>query len=200
MQFSTVILAALSMGSAIAGPVTGYAAFNNAATAVANVNVVVQHEAANIKAATSGAHNADTVAKVHRSLLNIGQNMNGLLAPVLALNTVGPNSLSKEQIAAVPKFQKDFQAVLVNLELIGKTVTSSNLDKNALAQVKPELQWVLASPGPIARSIIVFVGAAAPKYATYYESWTPYLLNIQALIVVVLGPLALGLGLDINIL
>ncbi|KAI0424961.1 hypothetical protein F5Y09DRAFT_322918 [Xylaria sp. FL1042] len=200
MQFSTVVLAALSLGSAIATPVTGFPAFNNAVATLANVNVVVQQETANIKAVTSGAHNAETLAKVQHSLLTVGQSMNTLVAPVLALNTVGPHSLSTEQIAAIPKFQKDYQAVLVNLEIIGKRVTGSNFDKDALAQIKPELQWVLASPGPIARPIITLVNVATPKYASYYESWTPYLINIEALIVVVLGPIALGVGLDINVL
>ncbi|KAI1305421.1 hypothetical protein F5Y03DRAFT_355829 [Xylaria venustula] len=200
MQYSKFLLAAISIGSAIANPVvSGWAPFNNAAVAVANVNVVVQQEAANINAATTGVHSADNLAKVHNSLLRVGQTMNGLLPTVLALGTAGPNSLSKEQLAAIPKFQKDYHNVLVNIELIGKRVTGGNLDQNSIAEVKPELQWVLASPAPIARPLIAFIDVAAPKQYATYSYWTPYLVNIEALIVVVLGPIALALGIDISI-
>ncbi|KAI3340533.1 hypothetical protein F4824DRAFT_517896 [Ustulina deusta] len=200
MQFSTFVLTALSMGSAIASPVnTGYAGFNTAAIAIANVNVIVQQEAININTITSGSAKADTVAKVQKSLLTVGQSINSLIGPVIALGNARSSSLNKEQIADLPKFQNDYQKILVSLEGIGKRVTGSNLDKAAIAQIKPELQWVLASPGPIARPIIAFVEVAAPKYATY-SYWTPYFINIEAIIVVALAPIALGLGLDISIL
>ncbi|KAI0503260.1 hypothetical protein F5B22DRAFT_559463 [Xylaria bambusicola] len=199
MQFSTFVLAALSVGSAIAGPVAGFVPFNNAASKVAEVKVLVQQEAANINSATSGSPNAKTVADVQKSLLTIGRGMNGLIDPVNALASVGPTSLTKEQIAAVPQFQKDFQTIFVNLEGIGKRISNSNLDKAAISQVKPELQWVLSSPATISRPVIAFVDAAAPKYATY-SYWYPSLINIEALIVVFLGPIAIGLGIGISIL
>ncbi|KAI1420882.1 hypothetical protein F5Y12DRAFT_771052 [Xylaria sp. FL1777] len=200
MQFSTFILAAISMGSAIASPTTGFASFNNALAVAANVKVAVQQELAIIKTATSGARKeADAVVTLQKSLRTAGLSVNSLLGPVVALGNVQPTSLSKEQLVAVSQFQKDILDAFVSLQLIGKTITGSHLSKDALAQVKPELQWVLASPAPIARLVIAFVKDAAPKYASY-GYWNPYLINIQALIVVALGPLDLDIGLDIEVL
>ncbi|KAK5634276.1 hypothetical protein RRF57_009990 [Xylaria bambusicola] len=215
MQFSTFVLAALSLGSAIAGPVTGFVPFNNAASKVAEVKVLVQQEAANINSATSGSPNAKAIADVRKSLLTIGRGMNGLIDPVNELASAGPTSLTKEQIAAVPQFQKDFQTIFVNLDNIGKRISNGNFDKSecfsksgfsnssadyqvaAISQVKPELQWVLASPTTISRPVIAFVDVAAPKYATY-SYWYPSLISIDAIIRILVS-IQIDLGLDIII-
>lgn len=48
MQFTTFVLAALSMGSAIAGPIAGFKPFDDAVTAVAEARAVVQEQVATI--------------------------------------------------------------------------------------------------------------------------------------------------------
>ncbi|TGJ83887.1 hypothetical protein E0Z10_g4888 [Xylaria hypoxylon] len=200
MQFSTFVLAALSMGSAIASPVVGNFPFDNARKAVSEAKTNIQQQLVQINILSNNrSPNTETVTNIQNSLLAIGQSMNGLIVPVTALNQAGSAPLSKEQLAAVPQFQSDFQNILVNIDLIGKRVTSSNLNKASIAQVKPQLQWTLATVGPVSQPIISFINVYAPKYATY-KTWTPYLVNIQALIIVVLGPIAVALGIDISIL
>ncbi|KAI0534795.1 hypothetical protein GGR58DRAFT_43866 [Xylaria digitata] len=199
MQFSTFFLAALSLGSAIASPVAGFASFDDAHKAVSHAKTIVQQQLVQINIFTNGAPNIQTVANIQKSLLTIGQSVNGLVVPAVALSSFGSTPLSKEQLAAVPQFQADFLDILVNLELIGKRVTGSNLNTDSISKVKPQLQWALAAVGPVSQPIITFISVAAPKYATY-KHWTPYLVNIEALVVVVLGKIALYLGVDISIL
>ncbi|RWA08704.1 hypothetical protein EKO27_g6388 [Xylaria grammica] len=200
MQFSTFALAALSLGSAIASPVAGIASFDSARKAVSEAKVIVQQQLVQINILTNNASpNADTVTKIQSSLLTIGASVNALVVPVVALGNVGSATLSKDQIAAVPQFQNDFLNILVNLEAIGKKTTGGNLQKDVIAHFKPQLQWALAPAAPVSQSIITFINVAAPKYANY-KNWAPYLVNIQGLIVVVLGKIALAVGLDLSIL
>ncbi|KAF2967393.1 hypothetical protein GQX73_g6182 [Xylaria multiplex] len=199
MQFSTFFLAALSLGSAIASPVVGFVPFTEAHKAVSQAKIVVEQQLIQIKLLTTGTPDIKTVAKVQSSLLIIGQSVNSLVLPAVALSSYGPIPLSKDQYATLSVFQEDFLNIIVDLELIGKRITGSNLDKNAISKVKPQLQWALSPVGAISQSIVTFVDVAAPKYATY-KHWTPYLVNIQALIVVGLAKIALYLGINISIL
>ncbi|KAI1110661.1 hypothetical protein F5Y14DRAFT_428331 [Nemania sp. NC0429] len=193
MQFTTFVVAALSMGSAIAGPIAGFKHFDNAVTAVAQAKTVVQEQLATIEILVGGVHTAETVTKLQKSLVTVSANVNGLVGPALALVNV-KSTLSQVQLSAVPKFAEDFQGLLISIEAIGKKVTGSNLSQNVIAQIKPELQLVLSTASPVARPIISFINVAAPSYVPEFQKVTAILVNIQALSTLVIGPLS-GLGL-----
>ncbi|KAI1165943.1 hypothetical protein F5B18DRAFT_609256 [Nemania serpens] len=197
MQFTTFVLAALSMGSAIAGPIAGFKPFDDAVTAVSQARAVVQEQVATINILINGAPTAETVTKLQKSLVTVSANVNGLLGPALALVNIKSTPLSQIQLSAIPKFAADFQGLLLSIEAIGKKVTGSGLTQTAIAQIKPELQLVLSTASPVTRPIISFVTVAAPGYVQEFQQVTSILVNIQALSGLVLGPLS-GLGLTIG--
>ncbi|KAI1146939.1 hypothetical protein F4825DRAFT_439124 [Nemania diffusa] len=190
MQFTTFVLAALSLGSAIASPVAGFKPFDNAASAVANVHTIVQEQVSVINVLVQGTPTDETVTKIHESLVTIGVNVNGLHAYVGDLAQFGSTPLSDAQLAKVPEFGENFRGIFINIEAIGKKITGAGLSVDVFAQIKPELQWVLATSGPIARPIIVFAKVAAPLHIQLFTSVSAVLVNIQALVTVIIAPLA----------
>ncbi|KAI1197086.1 hypothetical protein F5X97DRAFT_344031 [Nemania serpens] len=196
MQFTTFVLAALSMGSAIAGPIAGFKPFDDAVTAVAEARAVVQEQVATINILINAAPTAETITKLQNSLVTVSANVNGLVGPALALVNI-KSTLGQVQLSTVPKFAADFQGLLISIEAIGKKVTGSGLSQNVIAQIKPELQLVLSTASPVARPIISFINVAAPSYVKEFQQVTSILVNIQALSGLVLGPLS-GLGLTIG--
>ncbi|KAJ3562417.1 hypothetical protein NPX13_g8573 [Xylaria arbuscula] len=196
MQFSTIVLAALSLGSAIASPVGGFAPFNSAASKVANVKLIVGQEANRINSWASGVPNANTIASVKKSLVTIRSNMNQLVETVSPLESAAKDSLSKEQIASVKQFQNDIKDIFVNLESVGNSVTNSNFDKTALSQFNPDLQSALTSAPLVSANVLAFINLAAPSYATY-SYWYPSLIQIDALISIIINlnlKIYIGLG------
>ncbi|KAJ8120492.1 hypothetical protein ONZ43_g2811 [Nemania bipapillata] len=190
MQFTNFFLAALSLGSAIAGPVAGFKPFDDATAAVAHAKTIVQEQVVVINALTKGTPTDETVTKIQQSLVTVGANVNGLHAYVLALGQFGSTPLSQAQLAKVPQFAEDFRGIFINVEVIGKKLTGAGFSHDVVAQIKPELQWVLSTSGPIARPIIVFARIAAPIHIKLFTSVTSVLVNIQALVTVIIAPLA----------
>ncbi|KAI1184932.1 hypothetical protein F5B17DRAFT_446516 [Nemania serpens] len=195
MQFTTFVLAALSMGSAIAGPIASFKPFDEAVTAVAQARAVVQEQVTTINVLVKDAPTAETITKIQTSLLTVSANVNGLLGTALALVDV-QGTLNQVQLGAVPKFAEDFQGLLLSIEAIGKKITGSGLTQAAIAQIKPELQLVLSTASPVSRPIISFITVAAPGYVQQIEQATSILVNIQALTGLLFVPLS-GLGLTL---
>ncbi|KAI8948210.1 hypothetical protein F4801DRAFT_557913 [Xylaria longipes] len=196
MQFSSFFLAALSMGSAIAGPLAGVQVFNNAVSAFAKAQNVVQEQQAQISRLAKEAPNAENIVEIQKCLLTVGQSVNGLYDPALALGNVGSTPLSKDQLSYVPKFSQSFLSIFVDIEAIGKIVTS--LNKDQLAKVQPELQLVLSPAVSLARPVLAFVNVAAPSQGKAFQTVSHPLLNIQALLKLAVE-LDVKLGLSISV-
>ncbi|KAI1749920.1 hypothetical protein F4782DRAFT_286393 [Xylaria castorea] len=169
MQFTKLALAAFSLGSAIAAPVVGdLPALTDALSAVGNVKTIVQTQVATINTLTQGTPAGDAVTKIEASLLTVGQNVNGLLAPLLALANNPTTTLSAAQLSAVPQLVSDCQAIFEGVQTVGKTVVSG-LGQDALNQVQPELQWVLATAGPVVKPLISFTTLVPGTSAVYQQ-------------------------------
>ncbi|KAI1123483.1 hypothetical protein F5Y10DRAFT_51726 [Nemania abortiva] len=190
MQFTTFALAALSLGSAIATPIVGFKPFDQAVVAVANAKTVVQEQVASINVLLKGTPTDETVTKIQKSLVTVGAQVNGLHEIVLALGDFGSTPLSDAQLAKIPEFAENYKGIFIGIEAIGKKVTSSGLNVDVIAQVKPELQWVLSTASPIARPILAFVQVAAAVDVKLFTPVTTVLVNIQSLITLVIGPLS----------
>ncbi|KAI1174998.1 hypothetical protein F4777DRAFT_579445 [Nemania sp. FL0916] len=195
MQFTTFALAALSLGSAIAGPIAsplaGFAGFDDAVAAVTKVQSIVEEQANTINVLVKSAPSTETITKIQQSLVNVGTNIN-------ALHNVGINlgnfdavktPLSKEQKAAVPDFASNFQGIFVTVQSISKTVTAGGLPQGVVAQVQPQLQLVLSTAAPVTKPVILFVTNAVPGGSTLVAPLTGLVGNLSA----VLGGLGLGL-------
>ncbi|KAI3323854.1 hypothetical protein HD806DRAFT_76274 [Xylariaceae sp. AK1471] len=180
MQFTTFALAALSLGSAIAAPAVGLPAFNDALSAVGNVKIIVSKQVATVTTLVQGTPGADAISKVQESLLTVGQNVNGILAPIQALGNTGATPLSPAQIASVPQLVKDCQAIFAGVQTLGKTVVSG-LGQNALNEVQPELQWAISTAAPITRPLISFVTTAVPGTSPVIAQVNPVLAQIQTI-------------------
>ncbi|KAI0550361.1 hypothetical protein F4679DRAFT_543051 [Xylaria curta] len=194
MQFSTFFLAALSMGSAIAGPLAGVQVFNNAVSAFSKAESVVQAQHAEIsRLAKEEPSDAKTV-EIQKCLLTISQSMNGLFDPALGLGNAGSVPLSKDQLSYVPQFSQSFLSIFVNIEAIGKIITG--LNKDQLAKVQPELELILSPAVPLARLVLAFINVSASAQAEAFLSISHPLRNIQALLKLVVD-LDIKLGLEI---
>lgn len=196
MQFTTFALAALSLGSAIAGPISGFQGFDSAAAAVANARTIVEKQVTTITTLTKGPQDTETITKVQQSLLTVSHTVSGLSPFGLALGEIGSTPLSQEQLAAFPEFTDNFHGLFIGIQTIGKSVTDGKLDQDSLAQIKPELQLVLATAGPVARPFISFVQVVVPGSAKAFKQVTTILVSIQGLINLTVGPLS-GLKLSI---
>ncbi|KAJ2974202.1 hypothetical protein NUW58_g1536 [Xylaria curta] len=196
MQFSTYFLAALSMGSALAAPLVDIQIFNTAAAELTRARNTIHQQAAAIKLLVGGAPTVENVNKIRDCATIVGQNLNILITPSIALGSIGSTSLTKAQLAAIPKFAEDFRAIILDVELIGKTISHSRLSRDQLTQVKPELEWALATTSPLARPILAFIKLAAPSYYQGYYGVPPALLSIQALINI---DLAVFIGIGISL-
>lgn len=191
MQFSTLALAALSMGSAIAAPalgglpvdlpvgdlpvgdlpikdLPGLPAFDDALSSVGNVKTIVTEQVTTVTTLLKGTPAADAADKVQTSLLTVGQNVNGLLGPILALGNNAATPLSQGQLTSVPQLVEDCQAIVAGLQTIGKTVVGG-LGQDGLNQVQPELQWVLSTAGPVVRPVVSFATTAVPGSGAVVE-------------------------------
>ncbi|KAI0453084.1 hypothetical protein F5B21DRAFT_526313 [Xylaria acuta] len=181
MQFTTFALAAFSLGSAIAAPVVGdLPAFTDALTAVGNVKTIVETQVATITTLTQGTPAGDSVTKIEASLLTVGQNVNGLLGPLLALANNPAAPISASQLSSVPQLVSDCQAIVEGVRTVGKTVVKG-LGQDALNQVQPELQWVLSTAGPVVKPLVSFTTTAVPGTSAVFEQVNSGLAQIQGL-------------------
>ncbi|KAI0436207.1 hypothetical protein F4803DRAFT_543065 [Xylaria telfairii] len=196
MQFSTFVLAALSMGSAIAGPLAPAQAFTSVASAAANARSVVHNQLLEINLLVGGTPNAESVTKIQKCLVNVGQSVNSISGPAQALDGAGSVPLAGAQLNAVPEFAANLVGIAVDIQAIGKVLTGGRLTKDQQAQIQPELQWALAPAVPIVRPILAYIKIAAPSHTKVFQHISYPLRNIQALLKVVL---AIDLDLDLNI-
>ncbi|KAI1754849.1 hypothetical protein F4782DRAFT_463459 [Xylaria castorea] len=195
MQFSTFFLAALSMGSAIASPLAGVQTFDNSVPDFANAKNVLEEQHAQISRLAGEASSAENTLEIQKCLLTVGQSMNGLFSPALALGNAGSTPLSKDQLSYVPQFAEIFLSIFVNVEAIAN-ITTTRLNKDQLAKVQPELQLILSSPVLIARPVLAFISVAASSQTEAFLSVSHPLRNIQALLKVAVD-LNIKLGLEI---
>ncbi|GAP93118.1 hypothetical protein SAMD00023353_10700030 [Rosellinia necatrix] len=161
MQFTTFALAALSMGSTIAAPALGLVSFDNALAYTGNVKTIVEEQVTKITTVFSGTPAENAVTQVQGSLLIIGQNVNGLVGPLVALGNDATTPLTQGQLASVPQLVSDCQAIVSGIKTIGKTVVGG-LSEDGLNQVQPELQWVLSAAGPVVRPVVAFTTTNVP--------------------------------------
>ncbi|KAI1735731.1 hypothetical protein F4680DRAFT_434335 [Xylaria scruposa] len=182
MQFTKLALAAFSLGSAIAAPVVGdLPALTDALAVVGNVKTVVQAQVATITTLTQATPAGDAVTKIEASLQTIGQNVNGLVAPFLALAQGPTTGLSATQLASVSQLVADCQAVVEGVQTVGKTVVSG-LGQDALSQVQPELQWVLATAGPVVKPLVSFTTTAVPGTSAVYQQVNSAVGQLQGVV------------------
>ncbi|KAI0394972.1 hypothetical protein F5Y17DRAFT_227587 [Xylariaceae sp. FL0594] len=215
MQFATFALAALSLGSAIAAPapapapalpvVGGLPGLEVALGAVSHVKDIVEQQVAAVEAILKIQDTAEVVGKVQEILITVGQNVNGLLTPIQALPTTASSSLKKKQqttplsadeLEQIPGFVGDFQAIFVGVQTISKTVVGG-ISQDAIQEVKPELQFVLASVVPVTRPLISFVTAVVPGSSAIVQQVSPVIAQLQTGLDALLAPLdtLLGVGL-----
>lgn len=182
MQFSTLALAALSMGSAIAAPAlsglpvdlpvgdlpVGLPAFDDVLSSVGNVKTIVDEQVTTVTTLFKGTPAGDATEQVQTVLLTVGQNVNGLINPVLALGNNVATPLSKGQLESLPQLVQDCQAIVAGLKTIGKTVVGG-LGQDGLNQVQPELQWVLSTAGPLVRPVVSFATTSVPGSGAVVE-------------------------------
>ncbi|TRX96803.1 hypothetical protein FHL15_002109 [Xylaria flabelliformis] len=179
MQFTKLALAAFSLGSAVAAPVVGdLPALTDALAAVGNVKTIVQAQVATVTTLTQATPAGDAVTKIEASLQTIGQNLNGLVTPLLALAQGPTTGLSATQLASVSQLVSDCQTVVEGVQTVGKTVVSG-LGQDALNQVQPELQWVLSTAGPIVKPLISFTTTAVPGTSAVYQQVNSAVGQIQ---------------------
>ncbi|KAI0403436.1 hypothetical protein F4802DRAFT_289308 [Xylaria palmicola] len=192
MQLTTFLVAALSMGSAIAGPLVGVRAFDDVAAVLATARSDIHSELLTINVLVQQPSNAVSVTKIQNCLVNVGQSLNTILTPAVALAASASTPLSKAQLSVLSRVARDFQGVFADVDVLGKKITGSALSRDQLIQVRPELQWVLSTVAPVSRPILAFVDVAAPGSAKDFRSVTPALVDIQALV-------NLGVGVGINV-
>ncbi|KAI0442782.1 hypothetical protein F4803DRAFT_517982 [Xylaria telfairii] len=172
--------------------------FNTAATAFVAAEKIVQAQQAKISSFCKGEITAEVIVEIRESLLLISQTVHGLFGPVLALNVDAYVALSTAQLNSVPAFSKSFLAIFVEIEAIGKLVTS--LNKDQLAKLQPELQLVLSPCVSLARPVLAYIKVAAPIYVDAFKGVAQVLINIKAILKVCLEVklgVHIGLGLFI---
>ncbi|KAI1826846.1 hypothetical protein F4861DRAFT_17667 [Xylaria intraflava] len=193
MQFTTFAVAALSMGSAIAQPLTGLVGFTDVTAAVSQARTLVQTEVTTIQTLAQGDINNITISKIQQSLLNVGQTVNGLVKPVVSLAGVNTTPLTQGQITAVPALLQDVQKIVVGTQTIAKSVASGQ-QKDSLSQVQSELQFVLGPVSLIGNNVVSFATAAVPATSTVFVQVQSLLGGLQPLLAGLLAPVTAILG------
>ncbi|KAI0469532.1 hypothetical protein F4859DRAFT_134462 [Xylaria cf. heliscus] len=189
MQFTTVALAAFSLGSAIAAPVVdGLPAFTDALSVVGDVKTAVEAQVSTINSLVQATPAGDAVTQIEASLLTVGQNVNTLLPSILALTGNTTASLSQGQLTSVPQLVTDIQSIFEGVQTVGKSVVSG-LGQDALNEVQPELQWVLSTAGPVVKPLVSFTTTAVPGTSAVYSEVNTALAQVQSLANGLLAPL-----------
>ncbi|GAP83913.1 hypothetical protein SAMD00023353_0503320 [Rosellinia necatrix] len=192
MQFSTLALAALSMGSAIAGAISGAPAYTTVYQSVADVNVVVQQQHDIIVDLTAHiAANAvvavDVVVQIEAALQIISASIGSLGYPVLELGNAGSYPLNHDQLTTVPDLAHNYQSILVHVEAVANILTALNIKADVFVNIKAELQVILALSASITAHIFAYIQVAAPVYIKVFVQIKSIVVNIQALIAVVVS-------------
>ncbi|KAI0181589.1 hypothetical protein GGR52DRAFT_45119 [Hypoxylon sp. FL1284] len=161
MRFSSFVLAAFSMGSALAAPAThqqnarALEVLTTATSTLASVKTNVEGELQSISklVLNVNANTTTLVPQLEQSLLGVVGEVTKVVGTILPLVKDGVPALAEDQLSAVPTVLNGVLSLANGI----KSTSQQVVDKahpDVVKAVQPELQLVLSTVQPIVKPII----------------------------------------------
>ncbi|CAJ2511322.1 Uu.00g069470.m01.CDS01 [Anthostomella pinea] len=168
MQFTSFVVAALSVGSAFAAPAPAtrdIQIVDTALSAVSSIKALVEAELSSIESVVQNAVGQDVVPILEKTLGNVGQEVSSLLTVVLPLVTKDVLPLAENEIANVPALLNEVLSIVDGILGMAEDLVEK-LVPDVLAIVKPELSFVLNTVIPVVKPVLKFATSAVGDVVT----------------------------------